>query len=73
MLCIATPASENMKSSIIPAIASAYSILMKHKYDNLSAYQRLTTIIAIRGGLDERVSYAVDSYLEIVYLFIFYF
>ncbi|XP_052262524.1 uncharacterized protein LOC127866144 isoform X2 [Dreissena polymorpha] len=54
MLCVATPESENMKPSILPAIASAYSILMKHKYDNLSAYHRLTTIIAVNGGLDER-------------------
>ncbi|KAH3705655.1 hypothetical protein DPMN_080732 [Dreissena polymorpha] len=56
ILCVATPASKNMKPSILPAIASAYSILMKHKCDNLSAYHRLTTIIAIKGGLDERVS-----------------
>ncbi|XP_053373950.1 uncharacterized protein LOC128546711, partial [Mercenaria mercenaria] len=56
ILNMAVPANENMKQSIIPAIASAYSILMKHKYDNLSAYHRSTTIIAVRGGLEERVS-----------------
>ena len=56
MLCVATPANENVKPSIIPVLASAYSILLKHRYDNLSAFHRLTTVIAIRGGLDERVS-----------------
>ncbi|XP_052253275.1 uncharacterized protein LOC127859812 [Dreissena polymorpha] len=63
ILCVATPASKNMKPSILPAIASAYSILMKHKCDNLSAYHRLTTIIAIKGGLDERLSLKIGSAL----------
>lgn len=56
MLCVAVPASGQVKASMIPVLASAYSILMKHKYDNLSAYHRMTSAIAIRGGLDERVS-----------------
>ena len=55
MLCIAVPVKGKVKESIIPVLASAYSVLMKHRYDNLSAYHRLTTIVAIRGGLDERV------------------
>lgn len=28
---------------------------MKHRWDNLSAFHRLTTAIAIKAGLDERV------------------
>jgi hypothetical protein len=55
MLSIAVPANNVVKESIIPPLAAAYSILMKTKYDNLSAFHRLTTIIATKGGLDERV------------------
>lgn len=56
MLAVAVPASNVMKETIIPALAASYSILMKNKYDNLSAFHRLTSIIAIKGGLDERFS-----------------
>ena len=63
MLSVAVPANGQVKASIIPVLASAYSILMKHKYDNLSAYHRLTSVIAIRGGLDERVSSAKQCML----------
>lgn len=56
MLAVAVPASNVIKETIIPALAASYSILMKNKYDNLSAFHRLTSIIAIKGGLDERFS-----------------
>jgi hypothetical protein len=55
LLCVAVPANNIVKQSILPALAAAYSILMKNRYDNLSAFHRLTSIIAIKGGLDERV------------------
>lgn len=59
MLAVAVPASNVIKETIIPALAASYSILMKNKYDNLSAFHRLTSIIAIKGGLDERVCYII--------------
>lgn len=48
MLAVAVPASNVIKETIIPALAASYSILMKNKYDNLSAFHRLTSIIAIK-------------------------
>ena len=55
LCCVAVPANGKVNESLIPVLASAYSILMKHRYNNLSSFQRLTTAVAVRGGLDERV------------------
>ncbi|KAL5013812.1 hypothetical protein ScPMuIL_008082 [Solemya velum] len=54
LCCVAIPASEKISRGIIPVLASCYSILMKHRYHNLSAFHRLTTTITTKGGLDER-------------------
>lgn len=60
MLCLATPAIENMKikihltSTYLPTVASACSIMTKHICYDLSALQRLTTTSPIRGSLGER-------------------
>ncbi|CAG2249230.1 BICC [Mytilus edulis] len=54
LCCVAIPASGKISDGIIPVLASCYSILMKHRFHNLSAFHRLTTIIATKGGLDDR-------------------
>ena len=60
VLCaVAIPESGKVSESLIPILASCYSILMKHKYNkynNLSAFHRLTSDIATDGGLSDRVS-----------------
>ena len=68
MLCIAVPGNGQIKESIIPVLVSAYSILLKQRCYNLSVHHRLTTIIAIRGGLDERVGEKMHAVLLETYL-----
>lgn len=54
LCCAAIPANGKVAPSLIPILAASYAILMKHRFHNLSAFQRLTTAIAIKGGLDDR-------------------
>lgn len=51
----------------------SYSILMKNKYNNLSAFHRLTSAIATRGGLDERVRSLAEWDEKICYMLCFIF
>lgn len=55
LCCAAIPANGKVAPSLIPILAASYAILMKHRFHNLSAFQRLTTAIAIKGGLDDRI------------------
>ncbi|CAG2188523.1 unnamed protein product [Mytilus edulis] len=64
LCCVAIPASGKISDGIIPVLASCYSILMKHRFHNLSAFHRLTTIIATKGGLDDRVTSAFHHFIN---------
>lgn len=56
MCCVAVPENGKLSPSIIPVLAACYSILMKHKYSNLTAFHRLASAsaIAVEGGLNDR-------------------
>ena len=56
VLCaVAVPQFGCFKADMIAPMAACYSILMKMKFSNLSAFHRLSTAITTKGGLDERV------------------
>lgn len=54
-LAISVPNSDKINSSLIPVLATCYSILMKHRSQNLTAFFKMTSPIAAEGGLDDRV------------------
>ena len=54
-LAISVPNSDKINSSLIPVLATCYSILMKHRSQNLTAFYKMTSPIAAEGGLDDRV------------------
>ncbi|KAK6175941.1 hypothetical protein SNE40_014314 [Patella caerulea] len=54
MLCVAVPNSNIIPASIIPSLATCYSILLKLRYNNLSAFHRMVSAITLKGGLNDR-------------------
>ena len=57
MVAVANPFSSQPSEDIIPPICAAYSILMKTRDAHLSAFQRLTSAILIKGHADDEVMY----------------
>lgn len=49
MCCVVVPENRKLSPSIIPVLAACYSVLMKPKYSNLSAFHRLASAIAVEG------------------------
>ena len=54
-LAISVPNSDKINSSLIPVLATCYSILMKHRSQDLTVFYKMTSAIAVEGGLDDRV------------------
>jgi hypothetical protein len=47
--------SDNPSIEQLSAMATAYAVLMKARYNKLSAWHRMTTAVAIRGHLEDTV------------------
>ncbi|XP_050399680.1 uncharacterized protein LOC126816910 [Patella vulgata] len=54
MLCVAEPNNNIVPASIIPSLATCYSILLKLRYNNLSVFHRMVSAITLKGGLNDR-------------------
>ncbi|KAH3729937.1 hypothetical protein DPMN_055915 [Dreissena polymorpha] len=61
MATIATGGKELQGTKMAP-VATAYAVLMNAHSDKLSAWHRMTTIVAIKGHLEDSVSVLIKIY-----------
>ncbi|KAH3700473.1 hypothetical protein DPMN_075452 [Dreissena polymorpha] len=61
LFCTIAIAGQNPSANKIAPIVAAFAILMNARNEKLSAWHRLTTVVSIKGHLDDSVSSRVGT------------